>query len=215
MIPKDPVYKLHGAIKRIEDAMPNEDAEGWLRDKLAADHIGWAYRQIEEQHGRRWTSFIDIPPRAAIMEEPDLEIDWSKGMATIQQRYSRGISGSKIRKKPVECEIVISLRDLDRELANATQSRPGHPADAETFESKPDRPASQLGRPRKWNWDQFDREVTRIANTPDGLPENHADLVRTMSSWCLDTWGNEPPDSSIRDRISATYRHITEYAEKS
>ena len=119
MNPKDPVYKLHGAIKRIEDAIPNKDAEGWLRDKLAADRIGWAYRQIEEQHGRRWTSFIDIPPRAAIMEEPDLEIDWSKGMATIQQRYSRGISGSKIRKKPVECEIVILRRDLDRELANS------------------------------------------------------------------------------------------------
>ncbi len=154
MIPKDPVYTLHGAIKRIEDTMPNEDAEGWLRDKLEADHIGWAYRQIEEQHGRRWTSFIDIPPRAAIMKEPDLEIDWSKGMATIQQRYSRRISGSKIRKKPVECVIVVSRRDLDRELANSiTPSEATDNAHSEvenirpTTVSEPDQTNPQLIRP--------------------------------------------------------------------
>ena len=209
MIPKDPVYKLHGAIKRIEDAMPNEDAEGWLRDKLAADRIGWAYRQIEEQHGRRWTSFIDIPPRAATMEEPDLEIDWSKGMATIQQRYSRGISGSKIRKKPVECEIVISLRDLDRELANATQSRPGHPADAETFESKEDKPRPKRGAPPRYDWQSFDVQVVLIAHY-DGLPMSQAEMEEKMLQWCEENWGSQPGLSTVRERLGPIYRKLKE-----
>ena len=89
------------------------------------------------------------------------------------------------------------------------------PAGAESFESKPDRPTPRRGRPRTWKWDDFGKEVTRIANTPDGLPENQADLVRTMSSWCLDTWGAEPADSLIRERISETYRHIANHANKS
>jgi hypothetical protein len=79
----------------------------------------------------------------------------------------------------------------------------------------PRRPTPPRGRPPKWKWGDFDREVTRIANTPDGLPENQADLVRTMSGWCLDTWGDEPADSLMRDRISEVYRHIAEHAKKS
>ncbi len=79
----------------------------------------------------------------------------------------------------------------------------------------PRRPTPPRGRPPKWKWGDFDREVTRIANTPDGLPENQADLVRTMSGWCLDTWRDEPADSLIRDHISEVYRHIAEHTKKS
>ncbi len=86
MIPKDPVYKLHGAIKRIEDAMPNEDAEGWLRDKLAAGSIEGAYVWNEDQHSG-CPPLIGILPRAATMEVPGEEIDWSKGTVTVQRRH--------------------------------------------------------------------------------------------------------------------------------
>ena len=201
MIPKDPVYTLHEAVERVKATFPDVDAEGWLKDQIAADRITWGYIWNENQHDG-WPPVIDILPRAATMEVSGLEIDWSEGTVIVQQRY----------KKPVKCQIVILRRDLDRELANAIQSRLTHPAEAETLDSEPDSPSPQLGRPRKWPWDEFAFEVTRIANTPDGLPENQADLVRTMSYWCIDKWGDQPADSSIRDQISKTYRHIAENA---
>ena len=82
-----------------------------MRDAIAADHIEWAYVVWEDNKGLSFQSFINIVPSAAIMPVPDLEIDWPKGMATVQRR--RGV---------VECPVVVSRRDLDRELANITAS---------------------------------------------------------------------------------------------
>ena len=69
-------------------------------------------------------------------------------------------------------------------------------------------PAPQPGRPRAHDWDTFHREVIRIANTVDGLPESQADLVRTMSGWWQTKLGDEPANSSLREKISLIYRHI-------
>ena len=68
-------------------------------------------------------------------------------------------------------------------------------------------PRRRRGRPRNYDWDEFGREVIRIANL-HGLPANQAKLVRIMAEWCLDTWGVEPADSMIRERISRVYQHI-------
>ena len=109
MIPKEPVYPLNKAIERVKDTIPDQDAEGWLRDAIAADRIGWAYVWIEGRDSS-CPLLIDILPMAAIMEVPGEEFDWSKGMATVQRRH----------KGVVECPIVISRRDLDRELVSAS-----------------------------------------------------------------------------------------------
>ena len=58
------------------------------------------------------------------------------------------------------------------------------------------------GRPQKYDWDAFDREMMRRANTPDGLPSDRVELTRDMTEWCLNTWGEEPPESMIRDRVA-------------
>ena len=71
-------------------------------------------------------------------------------------------------------------------------------------------PRRRRGRPRKYDWDEFDREVIRIANTADGLPESQADLVRTMSDWWQTKLGDEPANSSLREKISLIYRHIND-----
>ena len=69
------------------------------------------------------------------------------------------------------------------------------------------------GRPRTYDWDEFHREVIRIANSPDGLPDRPADLERMMATWCLSCWGKEPVSSMIRKKISEIYQHVKK-AEK-
>ena len=101
MIPKDPVYTLQGAIERIKDAMPDEDAEGWLRDAIAADRVRWAYVWNENQ-GSSCPSFIEILPMAANLEDPRLEIDWSAGMAIVHHRRrpnAQGASGFRCYRR--------------------------------------------------------------------------------------------------------------------
>jgi hypothetical protein len=60
------------------------------------------------------------------------------------------------------------------------------------------------GRPPSWDWDAFDREMMRLANTPDGLPDRPA-LQKHMLEWCERTWGKSPADSLFRDHISRKY----------
>jgi hypothetical protein len=73
-------------------------------------------------------------------------------------------------------------------VAPATVSRPKHPG----------------GRPPKYDWAAFDREMMRLANTPDGLPVRTT-LFGHMAQWCTNIWGDAPADSKIRDRIAKRY----------
>jgi hypothetical protein len=65
---------------------------------------------------------------------------------------------------------------------------------------------SRRGRRRKYDWDAFHCEVTRIANMPDGLPEVQADLERRMAGWCLQEWGEEPSESMLRMHVFMVYQ---------
>ncbi len=112
MFQKDPVYPLTMAVERVKDIIPDQDAEGWLRDAIAADRITWAYVWMEDEY-HSYLSLIDIPPMAAIMDVPHLKIDWSKGTAAVLRPYE-GL---------VECRVVVSRGDLDRELADKEQQQ--------------------------------------------------------------------------------------------
>jgi hypothetical protein len=63
---------------------------------------------------------------------------------------------------------------------------------------------SKGGRPRIYDWVEFAREVVQRANTPDGLPDR-ATLTNEMALWCLNTWGKEPAESTLRDWIAKLY----------
>lgn len=67
---------------------------------------------------------------------------------------------------------------------------------------------NRRGRPKKHDWESFLREVVRIANCPDGLPERMAQLEQAMAIWCLETWGYEPSESQIRDKLAPLYRRL-------
>ncbi|MCG8357319.1 MAG: hypothetical protein MI920_17280 [Kiloniellales bacterium] len=74
-------------------------------------------------------------------------------------------------------------------------------------------PEAKRGPRPKYDWEQFLRQVVLIANHPDGLPERQADLVDRMAQWCQDTWGMQPSDSMIKEKIGPIYQALAEKAD--
>jgi len=81
---------------------------------------------------------------------------------------------------------------------------PGQPERAEIPEP-PRRTVDKGGRRAKFHWDEFWVEVCRIANTPDGLPEQR-ELTKHMLEWASSNWPDSPDDSTVRAKIAALYR---------
>jgi hypothetical protein len=71
----------------------------------------------------------------------------------------------------------------------------------------PHRTVDKGGRPDKFLWDEFWFEVCRIANTPDGLPEQR-EFNKHMLEWASQNWRDPPGDSTIRNKIAALYRAL-------
>ena len=52
------------------------------------------------------------------------------------------------------------------------------------------------GRPAKYDWDAIMRIVVTVANSPDGLPDTQADLIRATQEQYAITHGGEAPEAS-------------------
>jgi len=63
------------------------------------------------------------------------------------------------------------------------------------------------GRPPTYDWTAFFVEIIVRADL-DGLPDSMAELERSMADWCEQTWGTQPGDSTIREKISPIYNHL-------
>jgi hypothetical protein len=57
------------------------------------------------------------------------------------------------------------------------------------------------GRRPEYDWYGVAREMIRLANTPDGLPDRSA-LREHLYDWCEKTWGKSPSDSMLRDLLA-------------
>jgi hypothetical protein len=62
------------------------------------------------------------------------------------------------------------------------------------------------GRPPKFDWLAFDTEITRLANTPDGLP-SLTELRKYMLDW-ISKWPEPPSETSIKNRTAKIYRAL-------
>jgi hypothetical protein len=60
------------------------------------------------------------------------------------------------------------------------------------------------GRPPKWDWTAFAKEMIRLAQTPDGLGDRAA-VTEHMKKWCMYKWGDEPADSVLRAKVGDLY----------
>lgn len=84
------------------------------------------------------------------------------------------------------------------------EPRPTIPAST----SPPKLEADEDEWPPEFDWDSFTMEIVRIANTPDGLPDTRAELVRTMLLWFLAKYDSMPAENTVKKRISRIYRYL-------
>ncbi len=124
-------------------------------------------------------AFHDVPP--------DTEPDWEKLARAKPEDYGYGLSRPGIR------DTVLAQLFLPK-------------ADALDWISSRGKAVRPQGRPAKYSWDDFWREVVRRGDL-DGLPEKQADLENQMLQWCQDQWGESPVVSVIRDKLAPLYRH--------
>jgi hypothetical protein len=68
------------------------------------------------------------------------------------------------------------------------------------------------GKPPKYDWKEFDFEIVRIANQPDGLPDRPATLIKKMLQWTSDNWQESPGETVVKGRISDLYSYLEKVA---
>ncbi|MCJ2055653.1 hypothetical protein MKL09_03685 [Methylobacterium sp. J-048] len=91
--------------------------------------------------------------------------------------------------------VYVDRRSVDRYLHPVDQPPP--PMD--------DVPTKGQGGRPTLPWDDFFVEVIRLANLPDGLPDEQARLEEIMMDWCEQNWRGKGSISSIRPRLAKVY----------
>jgi hypothetical protein len=76
-------------------------------------------------------------------------------------------------------------------------------------------PKGNGGRPPKPAWDVFYGWVIHLAERPDGLPDDPAELKRIMLQWCEDNIPDQLSETSIREKIKMIYELRTALADNS
>jgi len=96
---------------------------------------------------------------------------------------------------------------IDQIIAPSTHVVTGNTDTGKQTTSTPP-PKNPGGAPRKFA-DDLLIEIIRIANHPDGLPENKGDLVRQLRAYNNHTWGDEiPSESTIQRIVKMVYERI-------
>jgi hypothetical protein len=72
------------------------------------------------------------------------------------------------------------------------------------------------GRKRKWDWDAMHRFViSLVADDADGLPVEPSKLTELCETWFVQTYGNQPDNSKVREKVKAIYdAHEQERAKR-
>lgn len=133
-------------------------------------------------------SRLNAPGAWSSAESDSVIAQWEEAVSLLREPYR---SEPRITAGETIGDIVVPMAELDRLWPKG--------------DSKARSPAKHPGgRPEKYDWAAFDREVVRLANTPDGLPDR-ARLQRHMLEWCAAHWPDEPSERAVRDRISGRY----------
>ena len=163
---------------------PTSRGDDGLRCRLPPNHFGW---------------------RAA-------KIDWNANCVTWPSRYVRQSSSNiEILRSEIDGWLRGSSRKANARPTSEAESGgqgavtiSGSPIRALDAEAPLSMKCRNGGRPKEYDWDAFAQEIVRRANTPDGLPDR-ARLTSDMAQWCFDTWGKQPADSALRERVSKLY----------
>ena len=104
--------------------------------------------------------------------------------------------------------IIVAAGAAGRVSVDDVEAKSDLIASASVFVTQLEQPANVGGRPAEYDWDSFMLEIIRRANTPDGLPDSQAELIREMLQWFTDKFGSEPAESSLKLRTSKIYKYL-------
>jgi len=115
--------------------------------------------------------------------------------------------------RPISESRLRTLHRCEKNLAESTITFDGTEVKVRVFristasgsENPERRGFSRGGRPPKYDWVGFHKEITRIALIEGELPDRR-ELHRRMAEWCADNWPEQPEDSEIRKRMDRLYR---------
>ncbi len=187
-------HRSEGRLDLAYDFLWNKVLKGKIR-VIGKKVTGWnkvLKGQGEETHENKY----NVIPKN-FFEDADLEWDEGGTIYDDNMEYK---------------DIWVCFDDLEREfpaLGEQERDKVGN-ASASTEVVPLDTSVAKRGRPPKYNWDEFFVEIIRLANGIDGVPETQSELEATMAEWCLNQWGTEPAESTIRDKISPIYKAIRE-----
>ncbi|WP_421981245.1 hypothetical protein [Roseibium sp.] len=138
---------------------------------------------------------------SAIVVKPFLLLEWC---------YKNDL----VFDEDLESEVLALSRKNNDKLPISEQREievePSEQARAKSRSRTPENDDKARGRPGQYDWDLFHAEIIRIANTPDGLPDKRADLVRAMLLWFSERFGKEPSESAVKKKIIRIYSHLEE-----
>ena len=84
------------------------------------------------------------------------------------------------------------------EFCGAKEEQPERPEAARSIERSDRAPKGTPGRTPTWDWDAARREMMRLANSPDGLPEPQAEIEKHIAKWFVTKTRSHPAESTIR-----------------
>lgn len=82
-----------------------------------------------------------------------------------------------------------------------------HPPEGTITDAKAMSSPRSGGRPPKWDWEACWLQIC-VSIHDEGLPDTQAELVRKLQSWFLESTGEEPSDSSIRERTTKVFKAL-------
>jgi hypothetical protein len=81
----------------------------------------------------------------------------------------------------------------------------------ETYNGRPikKKKLEKRGRKRTGLWDEFHVEVAKYLLQHHALPKKQSELVQHCQNWFSDTFGEEPPESEIKEKVSLYYKKLS------
>jgi hypothetical protein len=133
-----------------------------------------------------------------LIKSYDIVVDWDLNSLTFEDNGDP----EDFHEPYGYCDLRVRALEIDQIIPPPAQYEAGNSDTGNQVQStSPPPPKNRGGAPRKFV-DDLLIEIIRIANHPDGLPDNKEDLVRLLREYNCPSWGENIPSESTRLRIA-------------
>jgi hypothetical protein len=174
-------HQAYGEVSALQDTLTQSLSAAVLANKLNAI-------ALKQTANGEWTELC-------------LPRDYWEGISGEVALFRGTVVGNGLSASDqwaAEAPLCFRRTEWDTWLSGRSTSRSG------IGESRP--PAGIVGRPPKWDWFGMAAEIVRIVNQPDGLPDSQADVEDQMAQWFVNTTGDQPAESQIREKVGRIFQ---------